>query len=152
MPEYHYSIASALQYVPKSLSRVSINTLVRITLCSYKNVVFVSAMMSRISIHIHSVVLVERKPGFLMVQKLCVLYKVINGQNTHMQSGCDVCNLFRKLYKGRYRKQRNKSGCPFNGSSQSIANGILHNAPVSWKSATSLSPSWFIPSTSVPLI
>ena len=71
--------------------KVSINTLVRITLCSYKNVVFMSAMMSHISIHIHSVVLVERKPVFLMVKKLSVIYKVISGQNTHMQSGCDVC-------------------------------------------------------------
>ena len=70
--------------------KVSINTLVRITLCSYKNVVFMSAMMSRISIHIHSVVLVERKPVFLMVKKLSVLYKVISGQNTHVQSGCNV--------------------------------------------------------------
>ena len=67
-----------------------INTLVRISLCSYKNVVFMSAMMSHISIHIHSVVLVEQKPVFLMVKKLSVLYKVISGQNTHMQSGCDV--------------------------------------------------------------
>ena len=116
--------------VCQSLSKVSINTFFRIILCSYKNVVFMSAMMSRISIHIHSVVLVERKPGFLMVKRLSVLYKVIH-QNTHLQSGCDVCNLFRKLTNGRYRKQGKKAGRPFNGSSQSIANGILRNAPVS---------------------
>ena len=90
-------------------------------------------MMSSISIHIHSGVLVEQKAGFLMVKKLSVLYKVISGQNTHMQSGCDVCNLFRKLTKGKHHKQGKKVGRPFNGSSQSIANGILHNAPVSWK-------------------
>ena len=56
------------------------NTLVRITLCSNKNVVFMSAMMSRITILIHSVVLVEQKPVFLMVKKLSVLYKVVSAR------------------------------------------------------------------------
>ena len=67
---------------PKVIVRekMSINTLVRITLCSNKNVVFMSAMMSRVTIHIHSVVLVEQKPVFLMVKKLSVLYKVISAR------------------------------------------------------------------------
>ena len=131
----------------QSLSRVSANTLVRITLCSYKYVVFTSAITSRISIHIHFVVLFERKPGFLMVNKLSVLYKVTSGQNAHMQLGCDVCNLFRKPNKGRKRRKHGKKvGRPFNGSSQSIANGILLITPVSWKLATSLSSSRFLPS------
>ena len=70
----------------------------------------------------------------------------------HTESGCDVCNLFRNLTKGgRRHKQGKKAGRPFNGSSQSIANGILRNASLSWKSAISLSPSRFLPSTSVPL-
>ena len=135
----------------KSLSRVSINTLVRITLCSYKNVVFTTAMMSRIPIHIHSVVLVERKPGFSDGKKLSILYRVISGQNTHMQSGCDVCNLFRKLTKGRHRKQGKKLDVPLTDLANQlpIVSSVMH---VSWKSVTSLSPSRFLPSASVPLI
>ena len=71
----------------------------------------------------------------------------------HTESGCDVCNLFRNLTKGgRRHKQGKKAGRPFNESSQSIANGILRNAPLSCKSTTSLSPSWFLPPASVPLI
>ena len=106
--KYHYSIASALQSVCQSEYKYSCQDNIMLL----QNVVFMSAMMSRISIHIHSV----------------------------------VHNLLRKLTKGRHRKQGKKPGRPFNGSSQSIANGILRNAPVSWKSATSLSPSQFLPS------
>ena len=51
-----------------------------------------SAMMSRISIYIHSVVLVERKSGFLMAKSLDFFTKS-SVDRTHMQSGCDVCNL-----------------------------------------------------------
>ena len=90
--KYHYSIASALQSVCQSHcqreSEYKYSCQENIMLL--KNVVLMSAMMSRISIHIHYVVLVERKPVFLMIKKLSVLYKVISGQNTHMQSGCDV--------------------------------------------------------------
>ena len=94
--KYHYSIASALQCVPKSLSRVSINTLVTITLCSYKNVVFMSAMMSCISIHIHCVVLVERKPGYLFVKKVERSFKKSSVDRTHTCNQ-DVCvQLFQK--------------------------------------------------------
>ena len=84
--KYHHTVCAKVIVREK----VSINTLVRITLCSYKNVVFMLAMMSCISIHIHSVVLDEQKPVFLNVKKLSVLYKVISGQNTHMQSDCHV--------------------------------------------------------------
>ena len=68
----------------------SINTLVRITLCSYKKMVFMSAMMSRISIHIHSVVLVERKPVFLMVKKV-VFFTKSSVDRTHTCNQAVMC-------------------------------------------------------------
>ena len=85
--KYHYSIASALQSVCQSHcqreSEYKYSCQGNIMLLQ-KCGIHVSNDESCISIHIHSVVLVERKPVFLMVKKLSVLYKVISGHNTHM--------------------------------------------------------------------
>ena len=62
----------------------------------------------------------------------------------HADSGCAVCSLFRNQNKGgRRSKQGKKRGRPCDKSSQSIANGILRNAPPSLKVATPLSLSVF---------
>ena len=84
--KYHYSIASALQSVCQSHcqreSEYKYSCQDNIMLL--KNVVLMSAMMSRISIHIHSVVLVERKPVFLMVKKVeCSLQSHQWTEHTH---------------------------------------------------------------------
>ena len=78
--KYHYSIASALQSVCQSEYKYSCQDNIMLL----QNVVFMSAMMSRISIHIHSVVLVERKPVFLMVKKVeCFLQSHQWTEHTH---------------------------------------------------------------------
>ena len=64
----------------------------------------------------------------------------------HADSGCVVCSLFRNQKQGgRRSKQGKKRGRPCDKSSQSIANGILRNAPPSLKAATPLSLSRFLP-------
>ena len=63
-----------------------------------------------------------------------------------------MCSLFRNQNKGgRRSKQGKKRGHPCDKSSQSIANGILRNAPPSLKAATPLSLSRFLPPITVSL-
>ena len=72
----------------------------------------------------------------------------------HADSGCAVCSLFKNKNKGgRHSKQGKKCGHPCDKStcSQSIANGILRNAPPSLKAATALSLSRFLPPITVSL-
>ena len=105
----------------------------------------ISAMISCTSTLSHSVVPAEQTlRGSLMVNRLTVLYVVTSGQN--------MCSLFRSHQSGgRPNKQRKKCGGPSEGSSQSIANSILRNAPPSWKSVTPLSLSHFLPPITVSL-
>ena len=71
----------------------------------------------------------------------------------HTDSGCEVCCYFKEQRKGgRPRKERKNRGRPQENSILSIMNKMLHTALPSYKVSCPLSPSRFLPSSTVSLV